>query len=326
MTDLPTSVSVIIPARNADATISETLNSVLAQQYPDSVEVIVADGSDNSATHDTVSKQFPEVQVVSNPEKIVPTGLNRAFEVASGEVIIRCDAHAVLPPGYIQRVVDKLAETGAANVGGLQSPTGVTFFERAVALAMTTPLGAGDARYRLGGSEGKTDTVYMGAFRRDALDAVGGFNPAYVRNQDYELNWRLREKGEVVWFDPKLKVSYRPRGNVKALARQYFDYGRWKAAMLMQYPASIRIRQLAAPALVLGLVASAVTGIVGLLLLAAVLPTTYILALLVGAAVTGFSRREPAAILVPLVLATMHISWGIGFLLPARIRRPRTPP
>ena len=256
LTSHPPPVSVIIPARNAVTTISDTLNSVLTQEYSGSVEVIVADGSDNSATRDLINREFLNVLVISNPEKIVPTGLNRALQVASGDVIVRCDAHAVLPPGYIQRVVEKLAETGAANVGGLQSPEGVSLFERAVAVAMTTPLGAGDARYRLGGSEGSADTVYMGAFRRDTLDAVGGFDPEYVRNQDYELNWRLRERGEVVWFDPELVVSYRPRGNLLALARQYRDYGRWKSAMLMQHPASLRIRQLAPPMLILGLVAS----------------------------------------------------------------------
>ena len=319
--DHPTPVSVIIPARNAESTVSYTLNSVMAQQYSGPVEVIVADGSDNSATSDLINRQFPEVQVISNPEKIVPTGLNRALQVASGDVIVRCDAHAVLPPGYIQRVVEKLAETGAANVGGLQSPEGVSLFERAVAVAMTTPLGAGDARYRLGGSEGSADTVYMGAFRRDALDAVGGFDPAYVRNQDYELNWRLRERGEVVWFDPALVVSYRPRASLGSLARQYRDYGRWKSAMLLQHPTSIRVRQLAAPVLILGLVASLVLAAAGLPLLGAVLPLVYLLTLVSGAAVTGIRRRESAAILVPLVLATMHISWGIGFLLPARISR-----
>ena len=129
--------------------------------------------------------------------------------------------------------------------------------ERAVGLAMTTPLGAGDARWRLGGPAGPVDTVYLGVFRRDALEEAGGFDAALARNQDYELNWRLRERGRTVWFDPALEVAYRPRGSLAQLARQYYDYGWWKRAMLRRHPASLRRRQLAAPLLVSGLAGSA---------------------------------------------------------------------
>ena len=202
--------SVVIPARNAEATIVATLDSVLSQEYPGPVEVIVADGSDTPATSDLVRRLYPAVKLVSNPERTTGFGINAACTAASGEIILRCDAHAVLPPGYMRRAAETLRRTGAANVGGRQQPVGATFFERAVAIAMTTPLGAGGARYRLGGAEGPVDTVFLGAFRRDALDKAGGVDPALVRNQDYELNWRLREQGETVWFDPELVAAYRP--------------------------------------------------------------------------------------------------------------------
>ena len=145
-------------------------------------------------------------------------GLATGIRAARAGIVARCDAHAVLSPGYLRRAVETLSRTGAANVGGRQHPVGRTFFERAVALAMTTWLGAGGARYRLGGPEGPADTVYLGVFRRDRLDAVGGVDPAMIANEDYELNWRLRERGETVWFGPALAVAYRPRGT---LARQY---------------------------------------------------------------------------------------------------------
>ena len=190
---------------------------------------------------------------------------------------------------------------------------------------MTTALGAGDSRYKTGGPEGPVDTVYLGVFRRDALEAVGGFDPTLLRNQDYELNWRLRQSGRTVWFDPALWVLYRPRRNLGQLFRQYFDYGRWKAAMLLRHPKSVRPRQLAAPALCAGLALSAATAVGGQPWLGAVPPLAYLLALAIGSAAVGIVRRERAALLLPVALATMHLSWGLGFFLPARRLRYAAP-
>ncbi len=311
------SVSVIIPARNAEATIARALNSVLSQDYAGSVEVIVADGSDTPAMAEVVQRQYPMVKLVSNPERFVGFGIEAALRIVTGEIIMRCDAHSVLPPGYVRCAVETLERTGAANVGGRQYPVGTTFFERAVAIAMTTTLGSGGSRYRIGGLEGPVDTVYLGMFRREVLDAVGGYNATLVRNQDYELNWRLRQHGKTVWFNPELVIEYQPRGTLRALARQYFDYGRWKRVMLLLHPASMRVRQLIAPLLVLGLAASLFLALAGAPWeAAAALPLAYLFVLTVGSLAIGIHRRAPAALLLPLVLATMHLSWGIGFFLP----------
>ncbi len=160
------------------------------------------------------------VQVIPNPEQTLGFGVQAALRVATGDIIVRCDADVTFPPGYLCRVFDMLERTDAVNVGGRQQPLGTTCFERAVAIAMITPLVAGDVRYRLGGHERPVDTIYLGAFRRDTLDAVGGVNPTLTRNQDYELNWRLRQRGETVWLDPALVVIYQPRGTLRALALQ----------------------------------------------------------------------------------------------------------
>lgn len=311
-------VSVVIPARNAESTLPETLEAVYSQDYPGEVEVIVADGSDTTATAEVVRQQYPQVRLIRNDDQGIPAGLNRAIEAASHRVIVRCDAHAVFPPGYLRRAVETLATTGAANVGGRQDPIGTSVFERASAAAITSRLGSGGARYRIGGSEGPIDTVYLGAFRREALEAIGGYDPTLARNEDYELNWRLRERGEMVWFDPDLAVAYRPRRSFRALARQYFDYGRWKSSVLRQYPTSIRARHLAPPLLVLGLAASAVLAIWAGPLLAAAVPAAYLMTLLAGSLTIGVRRRDWAAVLLPLILATMHLSWGLGFFLKAR--------
>ena len=315
------SMSVVIPACNAEATIAATLDSILSQEYAGPVEVLVADGSDTPATSDLVRRLYPAVKLVANPERTTGSGINAAYRAADGEIILRCDAHTVLPPGYMRRAAETLRRTGAANVGGRQQPVGVTFFERAVAIAMTTPLGAGDARYRLGGAEGPVDTVFLGAFRRDAFDKAGGVDPTLIRNQDYELNWRLRERGETVWFDPELVAAYRPRGALWDLARQYFDYGRWKRVVLQRHPASLLPRHLACPLLLLGLAASVALALAGASWAAAVGPLTYLLALAAGSLAAGIRRRSHAALLLPLVLATMHVSWGIGFFSPVRVGR-----
>lgn len=316
-------VSVIIPARNAESALPSTLDSVLSQEYSGDFEVVVADGSDSDATADLIRERYSGVRLVDNPDGSTPSALNRAIEVSGGDVIVRCDTHSVLPSGYIQRAVETLLRTGASNVGGQQFAVGETYFERAVALAQTTPLGVGDARYRLGGgAEGPADTVYLGVFRRDMLDSVGGYDTDLMRNQDYELNWRLQQNGGIVWFDPELVVRYRPRRSLGALAVQYFDYGRWKSVMLRRDCGSMRPRHFASPLLVLGLIVSAILGVagVGMPWLPFGLPIIYLTALLLGMVTVGVHRRDTAALLLPIVFATMHISWGIGFFLSAKRR------
>ena len=190
---------------------------------------------------------------------------------------------------------------------------------RAISLANDySLLGAGDSRYKIGGRGGPTDMVYLGVFRREALEAVGGFDETIAHNQDYELNWRLRSAGGVVWLDPALEVRYHPRNSLMALSKQYFNYGRSKSVVLKRHPLSVRWRQLAPPALVLGLLVSAVSSLAGSWGLALILPVTYLVVLALGACVLGVRKRDGAASLLPLVLATMHLSWGIGFFLPRK--------
>ena len=314
------SVSVLIPVRNAEATIGATIDSVLSQGYEGPVEIIVADGSDTAAMSDLVRRRYPTVKLVPNPEQIITFGIHAAHRVATGEIIVRCDAHTVFPPGYLRRAVSTSQRTGAANVGGRQQPVGTTFFERAVAMAMTTPLGAGGARHRLGGAGGPVDTVFLGVFRRDALEAAGGVDRTLGGGEDYELNWRLRARGEIVWFDPELVVTYRPRSTLRDLAWQYFNYGRWKRVVTRRHPTSLLPRHLASPLLLLGLAASPILAVAGATSAAVAVPLTYFLTLAIGSLAIGIRRRSFAALLLPLALATMHLSWGIGFFTPVRTK------
>lgn len=321
----PPAVSVVIPARNEGAHIDAALRSVLEQDYPNLIEVIVADGMSTDGTREQVARAAaadPRVRLVDNPTGATPAALNIAIGVANGEVIVRCDGHVELPPGYVARAVAALRETGADNVGGMQLATGRTPMQRAVALAMSIPMGVGDARFHLGGPAGPVDTVFLGVFRRDVFDRVGLFDEDLLRNQDSELNHRIRAAGGTVWFVPELRVTYHPRSSLRALWKQYFGSGAWKRETFRKRPGAIRWRQLAPPALVLGLVASVGLALAGATPAALVLPAVYAAALVLTAAVTALTRRRAEALLLPVVLPVMHLGWGLGFFI-GRAGRPK---
>ena len=325
-------VAVLVPVRDEAAALPAALGAIAAQDYAGPIEVVVADASATAATAAAARAAMPGVRIVRNPGGSAAAGMNAALAASAHPVVVRCDARCVLPPEYVRVAVATLRRTGAANVGGRLAPVGRTWFECAAGLAMVSALGSGAPRYRRRrAGPGPVDTVPLGVFRRAALDAVGGFDGGLARNEDYELNWRLRRWGGVVWFDPALAVGYRPRGGVGALARQYFDYGRWKRAMLLRHPRALRLRQTAAPALVTGLAASAAAALAalaglavdpslaGMLLgAAALVPGAWLAALAVGSVAAALGRRRAAALAVALPLTVMHLAWGAGFLTPFR--------
>jgi succinoglycan biosynthesis protein ExoA len=237
---------------------------------------------------------------------------------------VRVDGHAELSPGYVRRAVETMCRTGAVNVGGRQVPKPETPFEEAVAAATTSWMGTGGATYRVGGEEGPVDTVYLGVFDRAAGDAVGWFDEALIRNQDYELNIRLRQAGGTVWFDPELWVGYRPRGTWKALAKQYYEYGWWKAEVVRRHPESLRARQVIPPVATAALAVSAVAATVGVRR-AALVPMLYGATCL--AAGRRASTRWSTAGTVGGVVAVMQTAWASGLITSAasgRLARNRT--
>ncbi|MEY3680933.1 MAG: Poly-beta,6-N-acetyl-D-glucosamine synthase, partial [Actinomycetota bacterium] len=220
-----------MPVLNEERYLERAVQAIFHQDYPGPLEVCLALGPSTDRTDDVAARlqgAEPRLRTVANPTGRTPAGLNAAIRATSGDIVVRVDGHAVLPPGYITRAVSTLQRTGAVNVGGVQLAEGTTPFEKAVALAMSSPFGMGGAKFHSGGAEGPVDTVYLGVFRRAAIEAVGLFDETLARNQDYELNIRLRKSGGTVWFDPALHVTYRPRPTLRALARQYAEYGAWK--------------------------------------------------------------------------------------------------
>lgn len=319
----PPLVSVIMAVRNEAAYLEETLDSVFAQDYPGEMEVIAADGGSDDGTREILERRAerePRLRVVDNPDRSAAAGLNRALAAGRGEVVVRCDGRSRLPADYVRLATAILAETGAANVGGRQEARGDSPLTEAAAIALTSPFGMGPSRFRYGTRPGPADTVYLGAFRRSALREAGGFDPQLDRNQDYELNYRLRRAGGTVWFDPRLRAAYLPRRTLGGLWRQFFDYGRGKRAVLRRHPRSLALRQLAPPLLAAGLLASALLPFFGAGWRAAALPGLYIGFLAVTAGVETVRRRTRRGWLLPVVWAVMHVGWGTGFLFgPARI-------
>lgn len=315
-------VGVVMPILNEERHLQEAVDAVLGQSYPGPVELVLALGPSRDRT-DEIARRIAgtdsRVRLVSNPSGRTPDALNAALGGLSQDVsvVVRVDGHGVLDHDYVRTAWELLEETGAANVGGLMDAEGVTPFERAVAAAMTSRLGVGSARFHTGGTAGPADTVYLGVFRRDWLDRMGGYDPRFVRAQDWELNHRIRQAGGTVWFSPSLRVAYRPRPTLGALARQYRDYGRWRRVVAREHRGTINPRYLAPPVALVGVVGGLVGGFVWWPLWAA--PAAYLaVTTLGGLAIKGdLTLRE--RLLLPLILPTMHLSWGWGFLT-SRVR------
>ena len=326
---IPEPVSVVMPVRNEEPHLEAAVGRVLAQGYAGQLEVVIAVGPSSDRTReiaDSLAATDDRVVVVDNPTGFTPAGLNLAIEAASHEIIVRVDGHAELCPGYIATAVETLRATGAANVGGLMDAQGRTPFEQAVAAAYNSHLGLGGGGFHLATTPaGPADTVFLGVFRRDVLKEVGGFDESLHRAQDWELNYRLRRAGHLVWFTPELRVVYRPRSSLRALAQQFHLTGRWRREVIRRHPETASRRYLAPPAAVLGTGAGLGIGMTGVWLrrpwLAAMLvfPVLY-LGFLVFATLTMRDVPAAARLRLPVVLATMHLAWGTGFLrgLPRR--------
>jgi len=319
------SISFIMPVLNEEAYLRSAVTSIFEQQglVQGQVEVILALGPSKDKTNEiaeALSKEYP-VQLVLNPTGKTPAGLNLAITKAKNDVVIRVDAHSVLSPDYSISAVKILSETGAGNVGGLMKAEGVTPFQKAVAWAYGSRFGLGGGTYHVGGEAGPSDSVYLGVFRRDVLTKLGGFDEKMIRGQDWELNLRIRESGELVWFDPSLVVTYFPRSTWRKLTKQFFDTGAWRALLTKSHPNKANLRYFAPPALVLasfiGLLLSifGFGGVIGLLPL-----ISYALAvILISLTAKGLGWKAKLSLMA--TLPTMHFSWGTGFLAGLFLKR-----
>ena len=307
-------ISVILPVLNEEPHLAESVTAILSQDYKGALEIILALGPSRDQTNaiaEELAAQDSRIKLVMNPSGKTAAGLNLAIAASNNPVIVRVDGHAKIPNNYLSLAVTILRESGAVNVGGVMAAEGVTKFEMAVSRAMRSPLGVGASRFHTGGKAGEVDTVYLGAFRREAINAVGGFDERYTRAQDWELNHRLRKNGGKIYFDPRLQVTYRPRPNLKKLAKQYFQYGRWRRVVSRSHSGTVNLRYLAPPVTLLGTLTSIALGISihSIFFLPA---AVYGIFLLISSILIAKSAREIISLLT--IIPTMHFAWGAGFI------------
>lgn len=323
-------VSYVMPVLNEAPYLEAAVASILAQPYDGEAEIVLAlgpsaDGTDAIAAR--IAADDPRIRIVENPGTYIPIGLNLAIAASRHPVIVRVDAHSELGPDYTVRGIDALRRTGAASVGGVMSAVGRSGVQTAVARAYNSRFGLGGGAYH-GGSdlqEGRAESAYLGVMRAEALDAVGGYDETLRRGEDWELNQRLLRAGYLVWLDPSLVVRYWPRSSWGALARQFYSTGIWRAELVRRLGGRNPLRFFAPPVLLLSVVLSVVfiplyaTGVLrdwwGWLLALVYLGPLLYLGLLVAAVLTGSGRSGPLRdrLRFARALATMHLSWALGF-------------
>jgi glycosyltransferase involved in cell wall biosynthesis len=315
-------VSVIIPVLNEERFLKQSVQAILNQNYSGQLEIILALGPSKDQTNIIAQELAKDqrIKLVENPSGRTASALNNAIKNSNFDIIVRLDGHAIVDSSYIKNAVNTLLESGADNVGGLMKAEGTNAFEKSVAAAMTSKFGVGNAPFHVGGKSGEVDTVYLGTFRKSALERVGYFDESFIRAQDWEMNYRIRKTGGKIWFNPDLVVSYRPRKNILQLAKQYFEYGQWRKQVTKTYPETVSMRYLAPPVTVSGLIAGFVMVLFSKILdinwlqIGWLAPLVYLTVILLAFLSIGSKIGLLSRLYLLLVLPTMHLSWGVGFL------------
>ncbi|PZE75328.1 glycosyltransferase family 2 protein [Curtobacterium sp. MCBD17_034] len=322
-------VSYVMPVLNEVTEVRAAVGSLLDQDYDGPIEIILALGPSIDGTNELVeemSRADPRIRAVPNPVGSTPAGLNVAIRHSVHPVVVRVDAHSVLPPEYTRVAVRVLLESGADNVGGIMRAEGRTPFERAVALAYGSRVGLGGTPHHVGGQAGPAETAYLGVFRRERLVEVGLFDEGIKRGQDWELNRRLRMTGGTVWFTPELVVTYRPRPSLRRLVRQFVATGLWRGELARRFPTGNGLRYFVPPVMVVAVSGGVIAGIVGVVgailrsalswaMLGFVVPGAYLAFVVVGASVVARRSDPVTRAWLVVVLPCIHIGWGIGFVL-----------
>ena len=315
-------ISVILPVRNEERYIRDCVASIFAQDYPvEKMEVLFVDGCSEDRTVallQDLAKVHPQITVLHNPNRTVPYAMNIGIRASHAPVIVRLDAHAEYPADYIRLSVETLLTRDCDNAGGVFETRGRGFMGDAIAEMLKTPLGVGNATYRLTDSEGCVDTVPFGCFRRELFERIGGFDERLTRNQDNELNYRIRKNGGKVWLNPKIRVLYYCRDTIRGIMRMGYMNGKWNVITMTLVPGSMGLRHFVPFAFTV----CTIGGLLGLLLSNPVI--TVLLALMMGAylLLDGFYSWGIASVKglrylpVELILyPAFHYAYGTGSLV-----------
>lgn len=320
-TELP--VTLLIPTWNEEDHIGECLASVVAQTYPlRAMEVLVVDGGSTDRTREIVEEwtsRIPGLRLVDNPKRIQAVALNLGMKAASHDLVVRLDAHTVYADNYVKASVDAYRSAGATMVGGPMRPRGATPFGEAVAIATTSRIGVGPGRFHFADAAGDVDTVYLGAFDRKDVLALGGYDENFAVGEDHELNLRITQSGGRIVLDPAITSWYTPRSTPRELWRQYFRYGQAKAATLRKHRRFPSWRPLAPASLVIGSAASALALFTPLRAWVWIPWALYLGALSVAA----WLRSPKHSMRTVFAMVIMHFSYGFGLL--SALARSRNP-
>jgi GT2 family glycosyltransferase len=314
-------ITVIMPVLNEEAHLADSVQSILAQSYPSDIELIIALGPSHDDTNKiakSLAKKDARIKLLDNPRGLTTVGLNAAIKIAKHDYIVRIDAHSEPEQNYFQDGIQILLEQDADEVGGIMQAKGRSAFQKAVAYAYTSRWGIGAASYHVGGKAGEAESAYLGIFKKSALERVGGYDESIIRGEDWDLAQRIKRTGGKVWFSPKLKVTYWPRGRFGRLVKQFYSTGVWRGDLTRRDPGAASKRYFVPPLAVLAIAAGLVLLLLGqsignLRLLGIVPAAAYLLGVtLVAVLAAGLSLKSRLALVI--ALSAMHMSWGWGFL------------
>lgn len=318
-------VSVIVPIRNEEKYIGRLLDDLLQQDYPaENIEVLIMDGMSQDNTRDIVksySKKFPYIKLIDNSCQYVPQAMNKGIKSANGDIIVRMDAHSYYPPNYISSLVEKLIDLEADNVGGSIEtlPACPSLACNAFSLVMSHPFGVGMSRFRTQTPTEpiEVDTVPFGCFKKTIFDKIGLYDEDLIRNQDDELNARLRNNGGKIFLIPDIKIKYHARDSFNKLMLMFFQYGLYKPLVNLKLGSVASVRQFIPLLFVLGLF----IPIPFLFFFPNIIYfSVLILSLHAGVNLLiscSVSYKEKNIFLIPYLFAAfllVHLSYGMGYL------------
>jgi len=308
-------VTVIMPVLNEESHLEASVQSILDQGYAGELEIILALGPSHDKTNEvaaSIAKRVPTLRFIDNPRGLTTIGLNAAIKLAKHDYIVRVDAHSELAPGYISDGIRTLLEVGADQLGGIMDAKGKSAFQKAVAWAYKSRFGIGGASYHVGGEAGEAESAYLGIFKKSALERVGGYDEAIIRGEDWDLAQRIKKTGGLVWFSPELRVTYWPRGRFSNLVKQFYSTGIWRGDLTRRDIGGASKRYFAPPVLVVALTAGLIWLAFGRII--GILPWAGYSAGILALAVTAKGLSLKSRIALVIVLPTMHLSWGVGFI------------
>ena len=314
-------VSLIIPTLNEEQYLEQTIFSLISNDYPSNkFEILIVDGLSKDNTLNIaqrLAKQFPNIRIISNPKIYQSAALNIGVKESKGDFIIRADAHAIYDKNYISCSIDLLQKGEFENVGPVQISLGYKLIEKAIAKAMNSKIGMGNAKYRLDKREVfEVKSVWLGAWKKETLIKIDGFNENLPISEDFDLNYRLRKSGSKIAASNLIKAMYLVRKSLSGLFKQFYKYGFWKIKFLIIYPKEFQIRWLAPPILVFSLFISVILS--KFIIFTLLFPLSYLLILFlitINYMIKASSIKDLlSSMILLLVFPIIHISWGVGFL------------